>query len=220
MKPELFEAALRICGNVDTYREHLRCPRAVQVVEHKYAVATDGQALLAIANEPALSCEAEPITTHGPAVVGMLVARYSEQAAAHLPALISWVGDIPDCDDCHNTREEKCDQCGGHGTVRWHRTAPLVDCDDCDGGGFVECPNCCRVEHVRFYGQDFDARVLRRALPRLDETVRVDYSGEWTKPIRIVGDGWTVVVMGMRDGSCPAGVREWPVTVTEEGKAP
>lgn len=75
--------------------------------------------------------------------------------------------------------------------IAWLGTGHECNCEFC---GYES-----RSEPCLFYGQPFDRRVLRYALPRIGGTVAVEWSGKKASPIRVTGDGWIAVLMGLRD---------------------
>jgi hypothetical protein len=55
------------------------------------------------------------------------------------------------------------------------------------------------LEPCLFFGQPFDRRLLRDALPRLDELVAVEWANEKNKQLRVTGDGWLMIAMPLRE---------------------
>lgn len=203
MKTELFEVALRICGAAQ--REWMAIPRQLTIGGRPGAFVTNGHVLLVAWGEPAADPSVEPPMpgTVATAVAQMLGEKppHSETAVS-LSELNAWIGP-GGCEKCKGKLTVKCDGCAGGGKVR-HRCDcnhcmfdGLETCEACDGDRVIGC-DCDVTQGCMFFGQCFDRRVLRLGLPRTDETVSVDWTGNETVPIRVRGEDWTMVAMGMR----------------------
>lgn len=136
-----------------------------------------------------------------------LFRRTAIGAPVSLAALREWAGcdlyvtgempeDCPDCegsgrddcgrDDCpHCDQEMDCETCGGWGTIGNMKR------------GLVEAE---RREGV-VLGRVLSMGLLRHVLPDGDETVIVGGNPDPLAPLYIYGQGWTAIVMPIREGA-------------------
>lgn len=202
MKNELFSVAIRLCDA--GLSEWMRIPRAITVAGRPGVVTTSGHALLMIWDEIGADAMSDPpIPKHiFDRLPGLLTDAREDTDEESLRDIFEWLGPAG-CDACKGAPEGPCKECDGSGTVP-HR----CDCEHCQYTGTELCwacggdrrvpCSCDRLEPVMFYGLPFDARLLRSALPSLDEAVHIDWAPASVGHVRLRGDGWTAVLMSIR----------------------
>lgn len=215
MKPELFATAVRLTDLA--LRDWMETPRSVDVNGHQFAIVTNGHALLAIPGMAAVPADTEPHVPHSAIahMAGMLFDAYPHTSVVSLADVVDWIGSPRPCEECGGTGKVPCDGCKGTGTTEHECSCEycqwrgLEECFACDGEKTIGCVCLAEEEQCIFFGQPFDKRVLRYAVPRTGESVAVDWSEDWSNPVRVRGDGWTLIVMGIRQAKDDA--PEFPV---------
>jgi hypothetical protein len=136
-----------------------------------------------------------------------------QSSSIALSAVKAWCSptekETADCPQCLDEGADDCETCAGTGTLSLE--CPVVGCtedheDDCcvcSGLGNKPCASCNAglPDKLRegIAGLSlFDLRLVWSAIAHLEgDLVRVVW-GDGTQPLRIYGDGWTVMVMGLR----------------------
>lgn len=122
--------------------------------------------------------------------------------------LTKHVPEVSSCTACRGTGGSTCSVCSGTGREPCqcdcgdqHTTA----CEGCDGSGESPCEICKTGRHqripVRIGHNLYDARYFARPTEVLagDTATFVQVSERDTAMARLIGDGWQLAVMGLRD---------------------
>lgn len=139
-------------------------------------------------------------------------------AAAHLCGFAGISGEVVKCSRCKSRGKVDCDECNGSKEVE-HEChcghTHIHECEECGGSGKMPCPKCAdratTWQPAEFFGGVVNRQTLRAALAPLglsasDGSVVVDGLKMSDGPSstdcwRLVGDGWIVYAMGMRETS-------------------
>jgi hypothetical protein len=131
-----------------------------------------------------------------------LFRRAAIGAPVSLSALREWAGedlyttgDVPeDCPDCEGSGRDDCPHCDQE-----------MDCETCDGAGNTGKTKRGTIEAPRREGvvlrRVLSMGLLRHVLPDGDETVIVGGNPDPLAPLYIHGQGWTAVVMPIRESA-------------------
>lgn len=180
-------------------------PFAVEQGGKRWAVFTDGHALLAL-DEPTVVDEADTSSRIGADCARFLAETRGDGELLDLSIAAEWIErSRVACDECDGTRRKDCPRCDAKGSLRHDCScrhchfAGREECEFCDGDGWLECPCLTRVFGVSFNGKPFSLNLLRRTVGRLSG-VATWHSNENDRSQAIRGDGWALLLMPIRNG--------------------
>ncbi len=184
MEPHERNRLTTLCG--DECRVPIAHPFAVKGRDSTWDCATNGQALVLARGSTF------PERQEAPKVMTVVPEKSKTPLRCKFSELREW------CDFGPQSLSTECDECKGTGDV------------ECDYGHDHECPECggdgeiipCQPAKPGRSGEIIVNRRLLWAylapIPDPGEFVEITAAGDEFHPVRFDGDGWIVVVMGMR----------------------
>ena len=195
-------------------RPYLRQPFTASVNGKKYAAATNGNALTLIEGDFGLPLQTRPdietLLRQNPPGPGRSV---------KLSDIKEWCGDpmfADGCKVCGGTNKVPCEDCDGIGYHDCKTCGQETQCLRCDGDKVEDCPEHVVVsdyiDNYSYFGRLHGVPVNRKLLARFLSGVSGDVVTICTNgsmAIHIIGDGWTVLVMPVREDAITSEIPEF-----------
>lgn len=202
------EQIQRFCSD-EKGRPSIQKPYLCDVGGETWTIGTDGRRMLAVRGSLVEPPAEGPDVSH---IFAQLDAA-TNLGTVDLPELSAFVGAPPEpiaCTACKDGRV-KCDECDGTGDIDCECDCGHeheADCRACDGDGEVDCKACCSWrETVRpdcrvvIGNSVFDKAIVATGLADAERTsgTATLLQGGDVGMTALVGDGWRLVLMPLRD---------------------